>query len=690
MILLALLACRDDPAATPPAAAPGVEHVVVVVLDGARLDETLGTGWSTASDSASGTLVATFRRDVLPQGTLVRAATGVGVPATAPAHCDLLTGVRQPYANLPVPTDAGAYRPLVPTLFEDVRARHPGVAPVLLANTDLLTGLSASLFPGAGAGADHRMPTRDGGGRMGDADLLAEIEDVLLEEGPPLVLANLHDIDRGGHASDDLSLYPDAIARVDAPLAALWADIQAGPLADRVVMAVVADHGRHRWGAEADARADGGWGPDWSTHGDHCAGCRELPMFLVGPGIKRGAVVTERWTLEDLGRTVAWLLDADVPHAEGLLMTSVLEAPPAADPSRAGDAAVAAEAVQVWGATPDRRAAVEVDGEVISGDGLAAEAPAFASTPEGDVACWRELTVYPDDPDEIDWPWRGECRLRTSAGWEDLGLPDTPVWPLWRPALAVDGAGRLLVAAVDNPEGIASSDASVDVALHRWSSAEGWTTLAAGSSGTVFPTAPAVAVWGERIVVAAGGSDYAPGQDMEVLAEISRYTRHVEVWEVDWDAAAWSLLWRSVAADCPSSLDCPDDAPTMDADGATWARMESPALSPTTPELAFLAMGDAGTTVLVTAEGAAGWDVPVRVDDSGAVYPHVAPVWAGGRVVWARAGDGVELCSAGADRVAECVGTGAAWIRELGTDGDVVRAVVAETAGVWEAREVGR
>ena len=148
-LLLLLLSCAG-PCADEPAGPPSA---IVVVLDGARLDETLGTGESSVAGTPTAEVMPQLSADLAAEGAIVRPGHAVGITLTAPGHCDLLTGRRQVFANYAL-TDEGvaAYRPVLPTLFEAVRAQGGSARDAaLIVNTTLLEPLDRSLYPGAGA-----------------------------------------------------------------------------------------------------------------------------------------------------------------------------------------------------------------------------------------------------------------------------------------------------------------------------------------------------------------------------------------------------------------------------------------------------------------------------------------------------------------------------------------------------------
>lgn len=83
-----LLACAEEPTT-------GAEalRAVVLVVDGARVDETLGDGFSTAAGVPTAELMPAVREGLLPLGLRATRARNLGVPITTESHTELLTRV---------------------------------------------------------------------------------------------------------------------------------------------------------------------------------------------------------------------------------------------------------------------------------------------------------------------------------------------------------------------------------------------------------------------------------------------------------------------------------------------------------------------------------------------------------------------------------------------------------------------
>ena len=664
---------------------PPVHTVVVLVTDGARIDETLGDLTSSVNGEATADFWTDIRANLLPQGTEVLPGYATGATITAEGHAEMLTGRRIPQANFPSDWGAGLYRPEFTTLFEAVRkARGTDEDAVeLVSNTIHLCGHAWGLDPDHGedvGGVFDFITDEDGLPLDDDVGVIEAVQASMADHDVNFVLANLHQIDRSGHYNTNPNAYAENVKRVDTPISDFWNWIQSTPpYADDTVLVVVADHGRHRWGTEED----------WRNHGDHCVGCRQIPMFLIGPGVRAGASVDTAVTLQDLGATLGWLLGVDLPEATGQVACELLDNPPD-DRGRSGTQFAARSgdllAVQEWLDDPWEKSRILVDGEALSTDGAVhAEAPAVIRGVDQDLACWRELSFAPAPFDTIgEWAWRGRCAQRGKDGaWTDVGFPVSPVQPYFRPSLAVDSGGRFWLAFADNPNGNWEAPEQVLRVLRKTQNGD-WEGADEGQATMALPLHPSLVVKDDTAYVAITTSE----EQVDAAAKKKgRYTRHIEVYRVEWPVGrsqSWTRVFRTTTA-----FEDAGDTGMLSAD-FPWGRMTRPALAfvGDTLALAFVAHGAEGATVAwaTSEDGGETWSPPEAVDASRRVYGHVTPAWDGdGWLYWARSGDGgPEVCRARADSPdPSCVSVAGTAVEDLvvGTGGVAVTARDAD--GAW-------
>ncbi|MFZ5482299.1 MAG: alkaline phosphatase family protein [Myxococcota bacterium] len=702
----------DEPTDTGPLEGPLVEHVVVLVMDGARLEETLAVAGtrSDAADADVEEIMPAVRERLVPAGTIVAPGIAAGIPITGPGHSDILTGVRQSYGHFPTPEGGGWYRPELPTLYElwTGFAEPEAGQLVLTGNTEHVEPLTHSVYPGSGEayGADYSLvlhPEDTDGTRPADVD--AQVVEAVLarlaSDRPALIVANLHGIDRAGHYETDTNptAYADRLTGVDESIADAWDAIQADPdLKDRTLLIVTTDHGRHEWGDGATIEVEGEDVLAYSAHGDQCTGCREIPMLILGPRVHEYVTVERLHTLEDVSATIAWALGVDHPYTTGIVIGEAFdcEVPEGRTGEIAVDASGELRAAQVWNTDASARSAVVVDGETLSTeDAWMAEAPRVLSAAGRDFACWRELAGEPSD--DVDWPWTAQCRLRADGGeWDDIGFPVEQVYPLFEAAMTVDGDGALLVAWADNPNATTYSDTRAWIRLLRHTDADGWTGAEEGP-GAVFPTSPSVTTMGGKAWVAWAASDL--GGRSGTSNDPGRYTRHVAVARVSMGAdgaQGWTEVWRTYDEACPDEAQCQITVPTLDAEGNEYGRMETPAIAagPDGLLLGFVAYGEeVGNTILFASSDATGetWSTPERVDASERVFGHLAPRWGDGWLHWARLSDAgeAEVCRWQPGVVeAECQGVGSSRVNGLAPVEGGALVSVDRGVGQWASETV--
>ncbi len=652
----ALSGCRGD---------PDVPYVFVFVLDGVRTDE-ISTERVSPLTGVPGQEWSPRVWDVLgPEAAAARAALNPGVTITAPAHAVLVTGRPQAYANYAATASGpGVYLPEVPTLFEAARAQLGlGAGQVLLvANTALLDGVVRSTSPAGSLGADYLLVEGRTEGQPADDDgPVFDAVRAAINDGPPrLMVVNVHDSDRAGH-SGAVGEYADNVARADALLADFveWLE-RAHPVVARNAMIVVtADHGRHSGAGESQ----------WRNHGDACLGCRQVPLFVRGGGARAGQVLEGPWATQDLAPTLAAHLGVELPYADGLPLSPLVdgldEGGRSGRSARSSADVVVAE--RVLGQAFEARAAAVFDGATLSSpEAFDVDALSVAASGSGHLACFREL-VLTADADA--WPWVPRCFYRPLGGdWEDAGYPlEIDGGPVWVAAIASDG-DRFGLAWVANAGGAAQQGDACSagtgdepgVSIATYAPERGWSGTSRAHAN--FPTDPAIVRADDRWIAAVGTNTD------DVDPEDFRYARIVRILDADGTAVA------SLDADALLGEDARAERPALrHADGVTT--------------VAFVGVGITDRAVLVASsrDGGHTWSDPAWIEGADP-FTHVTPVWDGADLVWAGldAGEAV-LCRAlpGAT-AADCSPVGSPRIDALVVTGDGVLVTIDTGVGAWE------
>jgi hypothetical protein len=647
------------------------------------MDETLGSGVSSVTGEPTSHFLPELRARLMPLGTTFTKATNTGVTITAEAHAELVTGRRVPMANFPSDDGAGQFRPTVTTLFDALRAAGgvPKSAVVIGGNTPHLQGLTESLHPMAGpeTAAQYLFVANPGNPSQSasdDAFVISTVQDWMTAHPTRLLVVNLHQIDRAGHYNESPIAYADRVKAVDAPLAEFWSWIQAHPdYQDRTTLIIMADHGRHRLGEPDDHR----------HHGDSCAGCREIPLFMIGPGIRADVISDTPTTLADVGATIAALLQVELPLSTGRILREALTDPPdqlwptgSTQPAQMGGIRIS----QRWISDAAHRSQILLDETpVSSARAMHAEAPVLVSREGLSVVCWREFVRGEGEYES--WPWLPVCkRTATDAAWSSFRFPVSPVSAYFRLAMHIDYDGNLWTVFADNPTGNWEAT-DQRIRIHRWTAAGSWEEAGDGIETVRFPIHPALVPTSDGVLVAFISSDTLRESDLGTLTLESvhsraRYRRHIQVHRVRWHPpfeASVVEIWRSYTADhfLPGA---PLAAPAWAWPG--WAeigRVDRPALGQEnrTFQLAFLSKRTDDSPVelmlQVSTDEGQSWSDPSIIDDE-YVAMHITPVLSGGALFWARSkASGVEICRWAEESGTRCTATGADAVDGLSVDG---------------------
>ena len=602
-MLLALLACRP--------ASKAERSVIVVIVDGVRVEESLSTEVSELSGVTGREMWPQVFSELAPEGTVLTNVRNQGTTVTAPAHATIFTGARVPLGNMAVDQGVGLYRPERPTLGEEARRQLELEAGevVVLANQSLISPMTSSTMPGYGEelGATWlHVVSSPGSERPApeDAQVFSTLDKQLETSEPRLVVANLKAVDRTGHYGETVDDYLDSVEKVDGPLVSLWEKLQDDPsYSGNTVLVVTSDHGRHRDG-------DPGGEDYWRNHGTSVEGDRQVPMLLLGPGIEEGLEDDTPYALSDLAPTVAALMEIEMPWAEGMPMNAALVED---GPVRAGVMQVAAAGEQLlevrYRDEAGARTEVVWNGAVVSDpEAWGAEGVRVVEADGVGYACWREL-IQEDERS----PWVPRCAVDGVP----LEPPVDEVSAHWRPQLRVSETG-LELSFIDNPDDIAQPGVDGEVGPI-------WLRLVDGAWESGRDPEPAL-----RYPTDASTVDVPGGMVTAFIASPysndSRGERRVYV-----QRSAWTE--EGLVVDPPEQVDLSAVAPSS----GLW-RVERPALRAEgeTVELLVVGMTDEDRVVLHvdSADGGLSWNAANIVVSDPSIPLHVGPLWADTEPAW--------------------------------------------------------
>ena len=266
------------------------QNVVIVMIDGARYDESFGAG---------ATNLPRIWNDLRPKGTVYTNFRNEGITKTCAGHSAVLTGAWQDMPN------DGSVRPSNPTVFELFRKQTglPEGSCFVVSGKDKLAMLTHSVDSTFGAAYGASFLTTS---VISDSATWPQVTAAMDSLHPRLMIINFPSVDVNGHAKNWAG-YLRALREADSLVYLLWNKIESdGFYRGKTTMFVTNDHGRHD-------EAHGGF----QNHGDTCEGCRHIMLLGMGPGFKAGAVVADRHTQIDIEPSVGEILGFPVPKGGG-------------------------------------------------------------------------------------------------------------------------------------------------------------------------------------------------------------------------------------------------------------------------------------------------------------------------------------------------------------------------------------
>jgi hypothetical protein len=271
------------PADKPARPVPGVEHVLIVSVDGLRPDRALLADMPTL-------------RGMINAGTYTFWARTTVIAITLPSHTSMLTGVTPRKHgiewNRDLPLREEIY-PRVPTLFE--LAGRQGLTSALIAGKSKFKALNK---PGT---VTHVSIPEGKDEKTDDAAVSAAAVPIIEKHKPAVIFVHYPDVDSNGHAKGWGS--PEqlaAIERVDGEIAKLLAALDRAGIRKSTTVILTSDHG----GAGR-------------SHGPEDPRSRHIPWIASGTGVLPRLDLTQFEPLEvnteDTAATACWLLGIPLP-----------------------------------------------------------------------------------------------------------------------------------------------------------------------------------------------------------------------------------------------------------------------------------------------------------------------------------------------------------------------------------------
>ncbi|MCR6656334.1 MAG: ectonucleotide pyrophosphatase/phosphodiesterase [Opitutus sp.] len=265
------------PVAAPQRPIPEVKHVMLVSVDGLRPDRLL------LADTP-------VLRSLIRNGAYTFWARTTAVSITLPSHTSMVTGVKPDKHGIVWNWDLKVAEPIyprVPTVME--MATKAGYSTAMIAGKSKFSFLNK---PGTITYASVPEPGKGDGNEV----VVENARRIVLEHKPDFAFVHFPDVDSKGHALGWGR--PEQLAKIeetDAQLGRVLAAYDEAGILSSTVVIISADHG----GAGL-------------SHGADDPRSRHIPWIISGPGVRRGADLTQQASLEvnteDSAATICWLL----------------------------------------------------------------------------------------------------------------------------------------------------------------------------------------------------------------------------------------------------------------------------------------------------------------------------------------------------------------------------------------------
>ena len=284
------------------------ENVIVLVIDGPRFTETFG--------DTSYQYIPHLAKDLAPQGVLVTSFWNNGPTYTNAGHTAITTGNYQRISNV------GFEHPKKPSMFQyynktyaDLKASTYVIASK--GKLNILGNTKQKAWKNQYLPTTYCGPNGHGLGYESDVKTWLAAKTILKEKHPKLTLINLLEVDVRGHEVNWLG-YLQGIKNTDSLAFELWDFIQTDSIyRDKTTLIITNDHGRHSKGKRSG----------YVNHGCRCEGCKHIYLVALGPDFKKGSISKMKYEQLDISKTIAELLQFQMPTSKGKVMWDLFENP---------------------------------------------------------------------------------------------------------------------------------------------------------------------------------------------------------------------------------------------------------------------------------------------------------------------------------------------------------------------------
>lgn len=300
-LFLLLISCKKDPVYPPTEDLQ--PKAVIVVIDGAR--------WTESWGDPNYNYIPSQGDSMKIYGSWLEYFYNNGETSTIPGHVALFSGVYQNVAN------DGSQNSAFPTVFQLYTKKYSDskAKAKIIASKDKLDVLKNSYhtdYANSFICETNCGPSGPGSGYRHDSITVRLAKTCIQNEHPGLLFIHLREPDYSGHTGT-FQNYIDGLSNSDHYAFEIFKWVKNEPFYKNAYFVITNDHGRHLNGT-----ANG-----YVSHGDGCAGCRRIGLYVSGPGIKENYRSVTPYEQIDLFESLTRWLKLENPEGQGKLISDI-------------------------------------------------------------------------------------------------------------------------------------------------------------------------------------------------------------------------------------------------------------------------------------------------------------------------------------------------------------------------------
>lgn len=279
------------------------EHVIVLVIDGPRISET----WEEPEKKHIPYQAGYFAQ----HGVVYENFRNNGPTYTLAGHTAISTGTYQEIDN------GGNELPMNSSIFQAYLKKSglPSEAAWIISSKPKISVLANCEDKEWKDSYNPRTDCGINGESREDNETMKKAIAIFSEHHPKLALVQLREPDYSGHAND-WDNYIKGIENSDRLAMELWKFIESDSVyAGKTTLLITNDHGRHSKG-----RLNG-----FVSHGDDCAGCRNIMLVGIGPDFKAGKLVRNSGEQVDISTTISSMMNIEGFKSQGKVLQDLFQ-----------------------------------------------------------------------------------------------------------------------------------------------------------------------------------------------------------------------------------------------------------------------------------------------------------------------------------------------------------------------------